>query len=110
MHSSVEAMALVADASRRQGAELKTFDKLLARYRQRQHEATGAPAVPAADGDDASSGSPAAPGQSPLAVTATRLALAGASLLPGVAPFAGALEAAQAAQAMERAREHLRAR
>ncbi|WP_419995796.1 tetratricopeptide repeat protein [Streptomyces boninensis] len=95
-----EAMAEVSAQLARQGVELKSFDRLLKRYRERRHEAASAILPPPAESPEAS----------PLATATAQAGLAGLGLVPGLGPVAGALDAQHVAQGMERLRTTLSAR
>ncbi|MCL2729386.1 MAG: tetratricopeptide repeat protein [Actinomycetia bacterium] len=102
-----EALARIAAELARQGHPLKTFDKRLATYRQRRHEAdalaVGDP--PAADPSGAGGPAPSA-GSMALA----RAGLTGLGMVPVVGAFAGALDAADVAHGADRLRAALGAR
>ncbi|MEU5445204.1 tetratricopeptide repeat protein [Streptomyces griseofuscus] len=103
VHSAVEAMAAVSEQLGRQGCGLKGFDKLLATYHQRRHEAeTAAVGAPAAEAE----GSPA----SVSSTVATQVGLVGLSMVPGLAPFTSAVDAKQVAQGADRLRAALSSR
>ncbi|QNT90398.1 tetratricopeptide repeat protein [Streptomyces griseofuscus] len=103
VHSAVEAMAAVSEQLGRQGCGLKGFDKLLATYHQRRHEAeTTAVGAPAAEAE----GSPA----SVSSTVATQVGLVGLSMVPGLAPFTSAVDAKQVAQGADRLRAALSSR
>ncbi|OKI02577.1 hypothetical protein A6A06_16320 [Streptomyces sp. CB02923] len=111
----IEAMEAVMAQLARQGQGAKDFDKTLAAYRQRRHEAESAAAVPQGDGasQEASGGGPgpgAGPGPSPVSVVASQVGLAGLGMLPGAGPLVGAVDAAQVAQSADRVRAALAAR
>ncbi|EST27548.1 ATP-binding protein [Streptomyces roseochromogenus] len=95
-----EAMAVVSRECARQGTEFKKFDRALASYRERRHEAEAV----AAGLDSAQDG------PSPVTATVARAGLAGLGLIPGAGPFVGAVDAAQLAQYADRLRRGLSAR
>ncbi|MEU2358660.1 tetratricopeptide repeat protein [Streptomyces misionensis] len=105
VHSAVEAMAAVSEQLGRQGFGLKGFDKLLATYHQRRHEAeTAAVGAPAAEAE----GSPASASVS--STVATQVGLVGLSMVPGLAAFTSAVDAKQVAQGADRLRAALSSR
>ncbi|MFJ2171059.1 tetratricopeptide repeat protein, partial [Streptomyces griseofuscus] len=107
VHSAVEAMAAVSEQLGRQGCGLKGFDKLLATYHQRRHEAeTTALGAPAAETD----GAPAPASVSVSSTVATQVGLVGLSMVPGLAPFTSAVDAKQVAQGADRLRAALSSR
>ncbi|MFH9422980.1 tetratricopeptide repeat protein [Streptomyces sp. NPDC017529] len=103
VHSVPEAMAEISARLGRQGSPLKAFDKLLATYRERRHEAEAALAGPDEPGDGTA---PPSPGSMIVA----RAGVAGLGLIPGVGPFAGALDTTHVARGAERLRGRLGAR
>ncbi|MFI1607771.1 tetratricopeptide repeat protein [Streptomyces griseofuscus] len=105
VHSAVEAMAAVSEHLGRQGCGLKGFDKLLATYHQRRHEAETA-AVGASAGE--ADGAPASASVS--STVATQVGLVGLSMVPGLAPFTSAVDAKQVAQGADRLRAALSSR
>lgn len=94
VHSVPEVMAAISAQFAQAGHPLKSFDKLLATYRQRRHEA------------DAAGG----PQPSASSAFAVRAGLAGLGMVPGVGAFAGVAEPDRIAQAADRARAKLSAR
>ncbi|MFK8847271.1 hypothetical protein [Streptomyces sp. Ac-502] len=102
VHSVPEAMAAISAKLGRQGSPLKAFDKLLATYRERRHEAETALAGPDEPGDEV----PPSPGSMLIA----RAGVVGMGLIPGVGPFAGALDTTHVARGAERLRGRLGAR
>ncbi|MFD8094833.1 tetratricopeptide repeat protein [Streptomyces malaysiensis] len=105
VHSVPEVMAAISAQFAEQGHPLKSFDKLLATYRQRRHEADSAAQQPASQ-EDATVG----PQPSASSAFAARAGLIGLGLVPGVGAFAGAAEPDRVAQAADRARAKLSAR
>ncbi|MFF0851879.1 tetratricopeptide repeat protein, partial [Streptomyces sp. NPDC003280] len=105
VHTVMEAMEAVSTQLGRQGLPMKAFDKLVALYRQRRHEAESVPAQLAPGTLD---------GQPPAAsVSSTVLAnagLAGLNLLPGAAVITGSLDSQQLALGADRLRAALSAR
>ncbi|MGW2523319.1 tetratricopeptide repeat protein [Streptomyces sp. NPDC001617] len=97
--SVVEAMAAIGREFAGQGRRLKELERLLTAHRERRHEAeTAAVADPELAGPSASG----------LAVA--RAGLVGLGLVPGVGPFAGALDPDQLARGADRFRAGLSAR
>ncbi|MFI0778045.1 tetratricopeptide repeat protein [Streptomyces sp. NPDC021212] len=100
-----EVMAAISAQFARQGHPLKSFDKLLATYRQRRHEAdSAAGATPLEEG---------ATGEAPASASSAfvaRAGLVGLGMVPGLGAFAGAAEPERIAQAADRARAKLSAR
>ncbi|WP_050502717.1 tetratricopeptide repeat protein [Streptomyces monomycini] len=103
VHSVPDAMAVISTRLGRQGSPLKAFDKLLATYRERRHEAEAA----ALAGPDEPGGEPP---PSPGSMIVARAGVAGLGLIPGVGPFAGALDTTHVARGAERLRGRLGAR
>lgn len=95
----VEAMEVISGQFAQQGAPLKGFDKLLATYRQRRHEADAGAGFAAA-GMDMPAGE--APPPSPSTVIASQLGLAGLGLIPGVGVLTGAVDPTQVAAGADR--------
>ncbi|MDX3353297.1 tetratricopeptide repeat protein, partial [Streptomyces sp. ME01-24h] len=107
VHSPLEAMEAVSAQLGRQGSTLKGFDKALATYRQRRHEAETTPVgQPSADSADVGQEAAA----SPISMMAAQVGLAGLGLLPGVGAFTGAVNPQQVAQGADRLRMALSAR
>ncbi|MEU6196332.1 tetratricopeptide repeat protein [Streptomyces sp. NPDC047061] len=105
VHTVLEAMESIGAQLGRQDLPLKAFDKLLGLYRQRRHEAEGAPAqLPPGAGDDQP------PAASVSSTVLTRAGLAGLNLLPGATAFTGSLDAQQLALGADRLRAALSAR
>ncbi|MBB4947618.1 tetratricopeptide (TPR) repeat protein [Kitasatospora gansuensis] len=98
VHSAVEAMAAISAQCERQGRPLKRFDRLLATYRQRRHEAESAP-VGQSDGEPSVAGTLAA-----------QVGLAGLGAVPVVGALAGAVDPQQVALGADRLRGLLSAR
>ncbi|MFF7980060.1 tetratricopeptide repeat protein, partial [Streptomyces sp. NPDC007901] len=103
VHSVVEAMAAISAQFARQGVTLKGFEKLLAAYRQRRHEAENS----ASDGQPADT---AAVGPSTTGTLLAQGSLFGLGLLPGMGPIAGAMDPQQLAQGADRVRAALAAK
>ncbi|GHI06973.1 tetratricopeptide repeat protein [Streptomyces cellostaticus] len=93
-----EAMAAMSREFAGQGHELKKFDRALATYRERRHEAEAVMAGLEPEGP------------SPVTATAVRAGLAGLGLIPGAGPFVGAVDAAQLVHYADRLRRGLSAR
>ncbi|WP_050506759.1 tetratricopeptide repeat protein [Streptomyces rimosus] len=102
VHSVPEAMAGISARLGRQGSPLKSFDKLLATYRERRHEAEAALAGPDEPGGEA----PPSTGSTVIA----RAGVAGLGLIPGVGPFAGVVDPTQLARGTDRLRGRIGAR
>ncbi|MFC8824798.1 tetratricopeptide repeat protein [Streptomyces sp. NPDC057137] len=113
VHDALEAMETVSDRLGRQGHPLKKFDKQLATYRQRRHQAEStAPAQQPAAGEagagEAGAGEPTP--ASPSSTVAAQLGLAGLGMLPVVGAFAGAMDPGQVALGADRMRAMLNTR
>ncbi|MCC0096114.1 tetratricopeptide repeat protein [Streptomyces flavotricini] len=104
----VETMEVISAQFAQQGVALKGFDKLLATYRQRRHEADAGMATAAAAGADAAAGGSPAP--SPSSVIASQLGLVGLGMLPGVGAFTGAVDPNQVAAGADRVKALLSTR
>ncbi|MFH8346079.1 tetratricopeptide repeat protein [Streptomyces sp. NPDC018045] len=102
VHGVPEAMAEISARLGRQGSPLKSFDKLLATYRERRHEAEAALAGPDEPGGEA----PPSPGSMLIA----RAGVAGMGLIPGAGPLAGAMDTTQLARGTDRLRGRIGAR
>lgn len=89
-----ETMGAVAARLAEQGRPLKAFDRLLAAYHERRHDAESAGAAPPSAGS----------------TIAAQVGLAGLGLVPGVGALAGAVEPGQIAQGADRLRAALSAR
>lgn len=107
VHSAVEAMEAVGERLGRQGLELRRFDRLLATFRQRSHEAQSARDTQAA-ADDGSTAQP--PTASLPGAVAAQVGLAGLQMVPVVGALAGAVDPQQVAQGADRLRAALGAR
>ncbi|MEU3773980.1 tetratricopeptide repeat protein [Streptomyces sp. NPDC032472] len=101
----IETMELISAQFAQQGAPLKGFDKLLATYRQRRHEADAGIAAP---GTDPAAGG--APSPSPSSVVASQLGLVGLGMIPGVGAFTGAVDPNQVAAGADRVKALLSTR
>ncbi|MEU9061082.1 tetratricopeptide repeat protein [Streptomyces sp. NPDC048430] len=106
VHDAVEAMEAVGARLGRQGHPLKRFDKQLATYRQRRHQAESA--VPAPQPDPA--GGLAVPPASPSSTVAAQVGLVGLGMVPGVGAFVGAVDPQQVALGADRIRAALNMR
>ncbi|KND37266.1 hypothetical protein [Streptomyces acidiscabies] len=93
VHSVVEAMEAISAQLRHQGTPSKGFEKLLAVYRQRRHEAE-TPLPGGIDGAGGGAGYGSAPS---VSSTATVAAQAGLGLPSGLGPIAGAMDPQQLA-------------
>ncbi|WP_079161451.1 tetratricopeptide repeat protein [Streptomyces fodineus] len=96
-----EAMAAIGHQLAQQGHRCKELERQLAAYRERRHEAEAA--ALALDPE-------AAPRPSTGALAVARAGLVGLGMVPGVGPFAGALDADRLAQGADRLRAGLSAR
>ncbi|MFF2957134.1 tetratricopeptide repeat protein [Kitasatospora sp. NPDC057965] len=95
----VEAMTAIGAQFAQQGTPLKRFDKLLATYQQRRHEADAGAAV-----------GQGPPGPSPSTAIVSRVGLVGMGMIPGVGAITGALDPNQVAAGAEQLRGMLSAR
>ncbi|CAM5421180.1 ATP-binding protein [Streptomyces griseorubiginosus] len=108
----VEAMETLSTQFSQQGMALKSFDKALAVYRQRRHEAeavsgsVSGPEMPTGESDTGSS----LPSPSPGSMIASQLGLVGLGMLPGVGAFTGAVDPNQVAAGADRIRAMLSTR
>ncbi|GAA1104500.1 MULTISPECIES: tetratricopeptide repeat protein [Streptomyces violaceusniger group] len=107
VNSVPEVMAAISAQFAEQGHPLKSFDKLLATYRQRRHEADSAAQQPVPPPSEEAAGGPQPSASSAFAA---RAGLIGLGMVPGVGAFAGAAEPDRVAQAADRARAKLSAR
>ncbi|PVC90517.1 hypothetical protein DBP19_18000, partial [Streptomyces sp. CS090A] len=108
VHSVIEAMESISTQFRRQGVPLKRFEKQLAAYRQRRHEAETPAATTTPGGADAQ-GEPAHTA-SLSSTMAAQVGLAGLGLVPGMGAVAGAMNPQQLAQSADRMRTALSSR
>ncbi|GAA0949903.1 MULTISPECIES: tetratricopeptide repeat protein [Streptomyces violaceusniger group] len=108
VNSVPEVMAAISAQFAQAGHPLKSFDKLLATYRQRRHEADAAAQQPAAP--QPPEGAAGGPQPSAASAFAVRAGLVGLGMVPGVGALAGAAEPDRVAQAADRARAKLSAR
>ncbi|MGW5866827.1 tetratricopeptide repeat protein [Streptomyces sp. NPDC055239] len=107
----VEAMAAVSAQFAQQGAALKSFDKLLATYRQRHYEVSAGATTAGTDPVNAAGGAdPAGQPPSPSSMVVSQLGLAGLGLIPGVGAFTGAVDPSQVAAGADRVKALLSAR
>ncbi|MET9700262.1 tetratricopeptide repeat protein [Streptomyces sp. NPDC006529] len=104
VHGVLEAMEAVSSQLLRQGFPLKAFDKLLATYHLRRHEAEAAPP------DQGQEPGAAAADPSPAGRLVARAGMAGLGLVPGLGPVAGALDPGEVVAGAERLRVALSAR
>ncbi|GAA3866151.1 tetratricopeptide repeat protein [Streptomyces lacrimifluminis] len=95
-----EALVVMCRQFAAQGRRFKELERLLAAHRERRHEAESAVA----------SLEPQPEGPSAGSLTAARIGLVGAGLIPVVGPFAGALDADRIAQGADRVRAGIAAR
>ncbi|MFJ7204112.1 tetratricopeptide repeat protein [Streptomyces sp. NPDC098789] len=105
VHGVLEAMEAVSAQLLRQGFPLKGFDKLLATYHLRRHEAETA--VPEQGREPGPGG---ASGPSIAGELVARAGMAGLGLVPGLGPIAGAVDPRQVAEGADRLRLALGAR
>jgi tetratricopeptide (TPR) repeat protein len=104
VHSAVEAMAEVGERLGRQGLELRRFGKLLATFRQRDHEAQSARDTQTA-AEDGNAAQP--PTASLSGSVAAQAGLVGLGMVPVVGALAGAVDPQQVAQGADRLRTAL---
>lgn len=106
----VETMEVISAQFAQQGFTLKGFDRLLATYRQRRHEAdAGLAAAAAAASEPAVGAAPSAP-PSASSVIASQLGLVGLGMIPGVGAFTGAVDPNQVAAGADRVKALLSTR
>ncbi|MFJ8754067.1 tetratricopeptide repeat protein [Streptomyces sp. NPDC102441] len=106
VQDAIEAMEAVSARLGRQGHPLKRFDKQLATYRQRRHQAESAAPQPA-PGDPGA----AAAGPSPSSMVVAQAGLAGlGGLVPGAGALVGAIDPQQVALGADRVRSMLNTR
>ncbi|MET8170494.1 tetratricopeptide repeat protein [Streptomyces sp. NPDC005329] len=99
-HSAIEAMETVSARLAGQGCPLKSFDKQLAVYRQKCHEAEAAAAVPL-PGDESGGATLTASATSTIIA---QIGMAGLALVPGASALSGAVRTDQMAAGLDRAR------
>ncbi|MEU6374381.1 tetratricopeptide repeat protein [Streptomyces sp. NPDC046909] len=114
VNSVPEAMAAISAQFARQGAELKSLDRLLTTYRQRRHEAETASAALETGMDPGQPGQPGQPGPPPPpsagSMAVSQAGLIGLGMVPVLGAFAGAVDPAQIAHSTDRLRAALSAR
>ncbi|MFE3552577.1 tetratricopeptide repeat protein [Streptomyces kronopolitis] len=103
----LEAMESIGAQLATQGVSSKDFDRALANYRQRRHEADSGLAEAEAAGSAASGEQPS---PSPSSMVVSQLGLAGLGLIPGVGAFTGAVSASHVAAGADRIKARLSAR
>ena len=108
VHDALEAMETVSARLGRQGHPLKKFDKQLATYRQRRHQAEST--APAPQGATAEPGGAGTAPASASSTVAAQLGLVVAGMVPGVGAFAGAVDPQQVALGADRIRAMLNTR
>ncbi|MGW4228427.1 tetratricopeptide repeat protein [Streptomyces sp. NPDC004980] len=108
VHDTVEAMEAVSARLGRQGHPLKRFDKQLATYRQRRHQAESA--VPAPQPDPLGDQTAPVQAASPSSTVAAQVGLVGLGMVPGVGAFVGAVDPQQVALGADRVRAALNMR
>ncbi|MFI0215751.1 tetratricopeptide repeat protein [Streptomyces lydicus] len=109
-HTVPEAMAAISRQLAAQGHPLKVFDKLLATYRERRHEAEAVAVAEQGPPGAADAGDAQGSGPSPGSIIAAQAGLAALGLVPGVGAVTGALDARQMARGADRLRGLLSAR
>ncbi|MGW0410215.1 tetratricopeptide repeat protein [Streptomyces collinus] len=108
---AVEAMEAISSQFNQEGVELKGFEKLLATYRQRRHEAdasAGLAGMPSESTEGGSGNDRQSP--SPSSVLGSQLALTGLGMIPGVGAFTGVLDPNQVAAGADRLKALLSSR
>ncbi|WP_326760983.1 tetratricopeptide repeat protein [Streptomyces phaeochromogenes] len=102
----VEAMEAISTQCSQQGMVLKNFDKALAVYRQRRHEADAAasstPGTQPTNGEPDAGPATTVQAPSPGSLIASQLGMVGLGMLPGVGAFAGAVDPHQVAAGADR--------
>ncbi|MGW3944189.1 tetratricopeptide repeat protein, partial [Streptomyces phaeochromogenes] len=96
----LEALEALSSQFAQQGLALKDFDKALAAYRQRRHEAAVAAESLGAEAADGREGNEIGAGEvppSPGGVVAAQVGLVALGMIPGVGAFTGALDPSQVA-------------
>ncbi|AMW14047.1 hypothetical protein A4E84_33895 [Streptomyces qaidamensis] len=99
VHSAVEAMAAISERLSRHELPMKRFDKRLAHYQQRLHEAQQA--LRAQPPQEESIGEQSPPPSLPRTIAA-QVGLAGLGMVPVVGALAGAVDAAQVVEGAHR--------
>ncbi|WP_381805636.1 tetratricopeptide repeat protein [Streptomyces niveus] len=108
VHDALEAMETVSTRLSRQGHSLKKFDKQLATYRHRRHQAESTVPVQQSAAGEAGAGEPVP--ASPSSTVAAQVGLVGLGMLPGIGAFTGAVDPGQVALAGDRMRTMLNTR
>ncbi|MCJ0871392.1 tetratricopeptide repeat protein [Streptomyces sp. AP-93] len=103
----IETMEAVSAQFAQRGLAMKGFDKLLATYRQRRHEAD-AGVLAAVTGPDPVTGG--VPSPSPSSMIASQLGLAGLGMIPGVGALTGVVDPNQVAAGADRVKALLSTR
>ncbi|MGW1098008.1 tetratricopeptide repeat protein [Streptomyces sp. NPDC002455] len=109
VHDVFEAMEAVSARLSKQGHPLKRFDKQLATYRQRRHQAESAVPAPQPDPLAGQAAAPV-PAASPSSMVAAQVGLVGLGMVPGVGAFVGAVDPQQVALGADRVRAALNMR
>ncbi|MGY5052378.1 tetratricopeptide repeat protein, partial [Streptomyces sp. 900105755] len=111
VHSVIEAMESISAQLGRQQVVLKRFEKLLAAYRERRHEAETPSPGPGAVASGSRGGTPVeSAGASVSGTVIAQAGLAGLGMVPGLGAVAGAMDPQQVAQGADRLRAALGAR
>ncbi|MFC8230924.1 tetratricopeptide repeat protein [Streptomyces sp. NPDC057287] len=110
VHDAVEAMEAVSARLGRQGHPLKRFDKQLATYRQRRHQAESAVPAPQPDPSGGTAADPVRAAASPSSTVAAQVGLVGLGMVPGIGAFVGAVDPQQVALGADRVRAALNMR
>jgi len=110
VHSAIEAMETISTQLGRQQVVLRHFEKLLALYRQRRHEAEAIEATSAAPPveDGVPQGQPTA--ASAFSTVMAQAGLAGLGMVPGLGSVAGVMDPQQLAHSTDRLRAALSTR
>ncbi|MFF1412633.1 tetratricopeptide repeat protein [Streptomyces sp. NPDC058289] len=103
----IETMEVVSAQFAQRGLAMKGFDKLLATYRRRRHEADAGALAAATGPDPVTAG---APPPSPSTMIASQLGLAGLGMIPGVGALTGVVDPNQVAAGADRVKALLSSR
>lgn len=101
---AMEAMEAISSQFAQQGTEFKSFDRLLATYRQRRHEANAGAATAGPPAGESAEATQELGQQepSPSSLFVSQLGLAGLGMIPGVGAFTGAVDPNQVAAGADR--------